>query len=206
METQDPVAPVTRLEFAALVEKLDQFMGAYQPHQQPSASAPHDDRMQQSGNGDRVTEPRASEEEVHQDIPDPRAAQPPPHPVQQPQYPHRLVVQEIVMGPLERAQRLGITHFEGTTDPAVALSWLDSVEGIYTYLHLTDPEKTETTAFLLRGPALFWWKVIKGRYPGPAPITWLTFVTEFKKKYVSATHIEDRQREFLDLQQKGHDH
>ena len=207
---QDPAAPVTRAEFAALVDRLDLFLGAYLPPQQPPPSAPQEDGVQQSENGGGISEPRASgprvsEEEVRQNIPDPGVVQPPPQPVLQAQHPPQLVVHELVMGPLERAQRLGITHFEGTTDPAVALSWWDSVEGIYTYLHLSDAEKMEATVFLLRGPALFWWKTVKGRYPSPAVVTWQMFEREFRQKYVSPTHIEDRRESSSISTVKGYD-
>ena len=74
------------------------------------------------------------------------------------------MLQQLQEGPIERAQKLGITPFEGSVDPAEALSWLDTVESIYKYMHLTAQEKLECTIFMLRGPAKHWWKTVQGRY------------------------------------------
>ena len=49
----------------------------------------------------------------------------------------QVMLQQLQEGPIERAQKLGITPFEGSADPAEALSWLDTVESIYKYMHLT---------------------------------------------------------------------
>ena len=95
-----------------------------------------------------------------------------PEQLEQPAQPvPQVVLQQLQEGPIERAQKLGITPFEGSADPAKALSLLDTIESIYKYMHLTVHEKLECTIFMLRGPTKYWWKTVQGRYRANTLIT-----------------------------------
>ena len=94
---------------------------------------------------------------------------------------------------------MGILPIEGSSDPAEALSWLDATESNFYYLHLRAQEILDCAMFMLRGPAKHWWKTMKGRYGDDTLIRWKSFEKDFRDKYVSNSHVEDRMREILDL-------
>ena len=58
---------------------------------------------------------------------------------------------------VDQARRLGAVGFDGSTDPMVALSWLDDTEKILDEgMQCPDEERVRIDCFLLRGSARKW--------------------------------------------------
>ena len=59
---------------------------------------------------------------------------------------------------VDQARRLGAVGFDGSTDPMVALSWLDDTEKILDEgMQCPDEDKVRIAGFLLGGSARKWW-------------------------------------------------
>ena len=53
----------------------------------------------------------------------------------------------------EKLRKLGATPFSGTLDPAVAESWLESIERVFILIQCTPEENFDYAVFLLQGGA-----------------------------------------------------
>ena len=59
---------------------------------------------------------------------------------------------------VDQARRLGAVGFNGSTDPMVALSWLDDIEKILDEgMQCPDEDRVRIAGFLLGGSARKWW-------------------------------------------------
>ena len=59
---------------------------------------------------------------------------------------------------VDQARGLGAVGFDGTTDPMVALSWLDDIEKILDEgIQCPDEDRIRIDGFLLGGNARKWW-------------------------------------------------
>ena len=59
---------------------------------------------------------------------------------------------------VDQARRLGVVGFDGSTDPMVALSWLDDTEKILDEgMQYPDEDRVRIAGFLLGGSARKWW-------------------------------------------------
>ena len=59
---------------------------------------------------------------------------------------------------VDQARRLGAVGFDGSTDPMVALSWLDDTEKILDEgMQCPDEDRVKIAGFLLGGSARKWW-------------------------------------------------
>ena len=65
---------------------------------------------------------------------------------------------------VDQARRLGAVGFDGSTDPMVALSWLDDMEKILDEgMQCPDEDRVRIAGFLLGGNARKWWAYEKTR-------------------------------------------
>ncbi|KAK8697891.1 hypothetical protein V6N13_114025 [Hibiscus sabdariffa] len=93
--------------------------------------------------------------------------------------------------------------FAGTIEekPEEAEYWLERITQIVTkQLSCSDEHKLECAVALLVDEALSWWETTTLTTP-TEKITWKFFVEEFKKKYISEQHFEERRKKFLYLKQ-----
>ena len=79
--------------------------------------------------------------------------------------------------------------FDGSTDPMVALSWLD--EG----MQCPDEDKVKIASFLLGGSARKWWAYKRTRKRH----TWARFKTAFHTKFCPLVFVETKRLEFETL-------
>ena len=81
---------------------------------------------------------------------------------------------------VDQARRLGAVGFDGSTDPMVALSWLDETEKILDEgMHCPDEDRVRIAGFLLEGSARKWWAYERTRRRH----TWAQFKTAFHTKF-----------------------
>ncbi|KAK8676495.1 hypothetical protein V6N13_142069 [Hibiscus sabdariffa] len=93
--------------------------------------------------------------------------------------------------------------FAGTIEekPEEAEYWLEHITQIVTkQLSCSDEHKLECVVALLVDEALSWWETTMLTVHAEK-ITWEFFVEEFKKKYISEQHFEERRKKSLYLKQ-----
>ena len=81
---------------------------------------------------------------------------------------------------VDQARILGVVGFDGSTDPMVALSWLDDTDKILDEdMQCPNGDKVRIASFLLRGSARKWWAYerTKRRH------TWAKFKTAFHTEF-----------------------
>ena len=99
---------------------------------------------------------------------------------------------------VDQARRLGALGFDGSTDPMVALSWLDDTEKILDEgMQCPDEDRVRIAGFLLGGSARKWWAYerTKRRY------TWAQFKTAFHTEFYPPAFVETKRLEFETLTQ-----
>ncbi|XP_042402102.1 uncharacterized protein LOC121992047 [Zingiber officinale] len=92
------------------------------------------------------------------------------------------------------------TLFHGGTDPWVARTWLEDIEGTFGYMSCSDTEKVELAAYHFRGQASTWWKMQKTVF-GDQIISWQSFREAFERQYFPAAFCVARRQEFMSLKQ-----
>ncbi|XP_017618091.1 uncharacterized protein LOC108462682 [Gossypium arboreum] len=83
---------------------------------------------------------------------------------------------------------------------SVAEYWIEATERIIDDLDFTTEQKLKEAVSLLRDEAYQWWLTVK-KGAQPELLTWEYFKTIFLSKYVRASYIDARRREFLNLTQ-----
>ncbi|XP_075500114.1 uncharacterized protein LOC142538698 [Primulina tabacum] len=101
----------------------------------------------------------------------------------------------------DRFRRLNPPKFMGSTDPAVAKEWIESLESIFSYLHMEDADKVTCAIFLLTKHARIWWESARVALPA-IPLTWYTFKSTFYNKYFSKDVRAKKGSDFLNLKQR----
>ena len=97
---------------------------------------------------------------------------------------------------VDRARRLGVVGFDGSTDPMVALSWLDDTEKILDEgMQCLDADRVRIASFLLRGSAKKWWAYERTRRRH----TWTQFKTAFHTEFFPPAFVETKRLEFETL-------
>ncbi|KAL4281776.1 hypothetical protein GQ457_03G018790 [Hibiscus cannabinus] len=116
------------------------------------------------------------------------------------------VVQAVVVpsrAPIEKLLQHRAYPFAETIEvkPEEAEYWLEHITQIVTkQLSCSDEHKLECVVAFLIDEVLSWWETMTLTVPAEE-ITWEFFVVEFKKKYISEQHFEERRKKFLYLNQ-----
>ncbi|KAA3456046.1 DNA/RNA polymerases superfamily protein [Gossypium australe] len=102
----------------------------------------------------------------------------------------------------ERLKSSGAEVFRGVSSvaPNVAKYWLEAVERIMDDLECTTEQKLRSAVSLLRDEAYQWWLTVREGTQAEL-VTWDFFKTEFQGKYVRASYVDARRKEFLNLVQ-----
>ncbi|XP_016752298.2 uncharacterized protein [Gossypium hirsutum] len=102
----------------------------------------------------------------------------------------------------ERLQSNGAEVFKGISRvaPNVAEYWLEATERIMDDLDCTAKQKLKGAISLLREEAYQWWLTVK-EGTQLERITWELFKSAFQGKYVGASYVDARRKEFLNLTQ-----
>ncbi|GFS35664.1 hypothetical protein Acr_00g0041350 [Actinidia rufa] len=90
--------------------------------------------------------------------------------------------------------------FEGTTDPEVAMHWLQEIRKTYTVFLCTDAQKVSFAAYMFMGEAHEWWLLTSEREPN---MTWERFQAAFNDKYFSQALKSKKLKEFIHLKQEN---
>ncbi|XP_057482013.1 uncharacterized protein LOC130768937 [Actinidia eriantha] len=88
--------------------------------------------------------------------------------------------------------------FEGTTDPEVAMRWLQEIRKTYTVFPCTDAQKVSFAAYMFVGEAHEWWLLTSEREPN---MTWERFQAVFDDKYFPQALKSKKLKEFIHLKQ-----
>ena len=88
--------------------------------------------------------------------------------------------------------------FDGSTDPMVALSWLDDTEKILDEgMQCPDKDRVRIAGFLLGGSARKWWAYERTRKRH----TWAQFKTAFHTEFCPPAFVKTKRLEFESLTQ-----
>ncbi|XP_017639806.1 uncharacterized protein LOC108481154 [Gossypium arboreum] len=103
---------------------------------------------------------------------------------------------------LEHLRSNGAEVFKGISGVAlnVAEYWLEATERIMDDLDCTAEQKLKGAISLLREEAYQWWLTVKDGTQLER-ITWEFFKSAFQGKYVGASYVDARRKEFLNLTQ-----
>ena len=92
--------------------------------------------------------------------------------------------------------------FTGDQGPIAAESWLGRMEEIFRVMQCTDAEKVTLTAYKFDGEAAQWWLGYRANMEAnQRQLTWAQFKTLFLDKYFYSTLRDQKEVEFLSLQQ-----
>lgn len=125
--------------------------------------------------------------------------------VTQPAPPLQVVIAPPVPDPISLFQtfrKLGAIPFAGDIDPLHADEWLVQTEKILEIFECTGRQKVLLAAFMLRGVAEMWWRIVKEPYRTiDDSIAWDTFKRQFANMFVPKHFIDQMRIEFEQLQQ-----
>ncbi|KAA3477245.1 1-phosphatidylinositol-4,5-bisphosphate phosphodiesterase beta-2 [Gossypium australe] len=102
----------------------------------------------------------------------------------------------------ERLRSNGIEIFKGVigVTPNVAKYWIEAIKRIMDDLDCTPAQRLKGVVSLLCDEAYQWWLTVK-EGTQPERLTWEFFKSAFQGKYVGASYMDARRREFLNLTQ-----
>ncbi|XP_073137272.1 uncharacterized protein [Henckelia pumila] len=100
----------------------------------------------------------------------------------------------------EQFRKMNPKDFAGTTDPLVAEGWIHSLEVIFRYMQLGDPDRVHCDVFHLQDGAALWWDGVE-KTVDTATLPWAEFRRFFFKKYFTADVRAHLKTEFLSLRQ-----
>ena len=84
----------------------------------------------------------------------------------------------------------------------IAEEWLDQLEEIFRITRSADQDKVELATYRLRGEAAQWWKRYRDHMEATGGnVTWEGFKTLFLNKYFPSNVKDQKEIEFLTLQQ-----
>ena len=99
---------------------------------------------------------------------------------------------------IDQARRFGEVGFDGSTDPMVALSWLEDTEKILDEgMQCPDEDRVRIAGFLLGGSARKWWAYERTRKRH----TWAQFKTAFHTEFCPPAFVKTKRLEFETLTQ-----
>ncbi|XP_073128818.1 uncharacterized protein [Henckelia pumila] len=100
----------------------------------------------------------------------------------------------------EKFRKMNPKDFAGTTDPLVAEGWTRSLEVIFRYMQLGDPDRVRCAVFLLQDDAALWWEGVD-KTVDPNTLPWTDFKRLFFEKYFTADVRARLKTEFMSLRQ-----
>jgi len=93
-------------------------------------------------------------------------------------------------------------EFTGKASPNEADAWLRKCEKIFKVMNCEDEQKLLFATYLLNGDAEYWWAGMQQQMENSEEsVSWANFRTRFLEKYFPDTARQDREAEFLALQQ-----
>ncbi|XP_027927744.1 uncharacterized protein LOC114184626 [Vigna unguiculata] len=93
-------------------------------------------------------------------------------------------------------------EFTGGATPDEADAWLRECEKIFGVMNCADEQKLAFAVYLLNNDAEYWWASIQQQMETKEEqVTWANFRIRFLEKYFPDTTKQDREAEFLALQQ-----
>ncbi|XP_073121960.1 uncharacterized protein [Henckelia pumila] len=100
----------------------------------------------------------------------------------------------------EQFRKMNPKDFAGTTDPLIAEGWIRSLEVIFRYMQMGDPDRVRCAVFLLQDDAALWWEGME-KIVNPATLPWAEFKKLFFEKYFTADVRARLKTEFMSLRQ-----
>jgi len=114
----------------------------------------------------------------------------------------RTVVAPVRVPTVEDFLRHQPAEFIGKASPDEADAWLRKCEKIFKVMNCEDEQKLLFAAYLLNGDAEYWWAGMQQQMENSEePVTWANFRARFLEKYFPDTARQDKEAEFLALQQ-----
>ncbi|KAA3470272.1 DNA/RNA polymerases superfamily protein [Gossypium australe] len=83
-------------------------------------------------------------------------------------------------------------------DPERAEFWLENTIRVLDELPCTPVECLKCDVSLLKDTSYLWWKIVTSVVPRES-ITWEFFQTEFRKKYINQSFLDQKRKELLEL-------
>ncbi|XP_024025082.1 uncharacterized protein LOC112092666 [Morus notabilis] len=81
-----------------------------------------------------------------------------------------------------RFKKMSPPEFDGSTDPLEAEEWLASIQRVFKFMKLTDREKIQCDAFVLKKDARYWWESVCARR-NVRQMLWDEFLWEFNRNW-----------------------
>ncbi|XP_073121714.1 uncharacterized protein [Henckelia pumila] len=100
----------------------------------------------------------------------------------------------------EKFRKMNPKDFAGTTDPLIAEGWIHSLEVIFRYMQLGDPDRVRCAVFHLQDDAALWWEGVE-KTVDTATMPWAEFRRLFFEKYFTADVRARLNTEFFSLRQ-----
>ena len=91
---------------------------------------------------------------------------------------------------IEKARKLGERNYDGIRDPKKAWLWLEGNERGFSVMGCSNEQMVTYPAFLLRGRALDWWKVVQRRFLEGVSLT--HFKEEFLEKFYPTIYKDQK--------------
>jgi len=114
----------------------------------------------------------------------------------------RMVIAPIGVPTMEDFLRHKPAEFTGKASPDEADAWLHKCEKIFRVMNCEDEQKLLFATYLLNEDAEYWWTGMQQQMETrKEPTRWANFRTHFMEKYFPGTARQDREAEFLALQQ-----
>ena len=114
----------------------------------------------------------------------------------------RTVIAPVRVPIVEDLLRHKPAEFTGKASPDEADAWLRKCEKIFKVMNCKDEHKLLFAAYLLNGDAEYWWAGMQQQMENSEElVTWANFRARFLEKYFPDTARQDREAEFLALQQ-----
>ena len=102
--------------------------------------------------------------------------------------PTQVIIPAIIVDPndlFDNFKKRAPPEFYGNEDPLDADEWIFQVEKIFEVFRCTGKERVQLVAYMFRGIAEMWWKLVKTPYETIEDDTaWTSFSTLFRTKYI----------------------
>ena len=107
--------------------------------------------------------------------------------------------------PIDMVRRRGAEEFHGTNmeESDKAEFWLEKLQRILEEVRCPPDQRVSCAVSLLQSEAYDWCKLALRSPRIPNPMTWESFVQEFRAKYVTEMYKESKWKQFLNLKQRN---
>jgi len=114
----------------------------------------------------------------------------------------RMAIAPVRVPTVEDFLRHKPAEFTGKACPDEADAWLRKYEKIFKVMNCADEQKLMFATYLLNDDAQYWWAGMQQQMQTrDEQVKWASFRTQFLEKYFPDTTRQDREVEFLALQQ-----